>query len=144
MTYRNKRNMMIIILIAIVALLRFTYQFKAIEYRVIGTIGVIWASIQYIFTLFEYYRTDNFQITHVYRLGLKRDEVYWKDIKRVYIISDHFFKAIKIDYGTFSENSMVINSGINGYEDLVRIILDRTQDNLNISLDRRLNDFFSD
>jgi hypothetical protein len=143
MVYKNKKTMMIVLFIMIGILLWVTYKLKAIEYRVFGTIGVIWASIQYVFTLFEYYKIDNNHITHVYRLGLKQDEVHWKDITRVYIVSERFFKAVKIDYGTFSGSSMVINSGIRGYKELVKTILVRTKDNRNISLDLRLDVFLT-
>jgi hypothetical protein len=141
MVYKNKKLMMVVLLLGILTLLYFTFRFREIEYSLFGLIGVVWASILYILALFEYFLVEDTKITHVYRLGLKKDEVKWQNIKRVFIISDSYFKAIRIDYGEFIEKDMVINSGIKGYRELIKIILDKTKNNPDISVDKRLDDF---
>ena len=141
MIYKNKKNMMILLLIGICVFLYFTYQFKEIEYRVFGTIVVIWSSILYVFAIFEYYKIDDEKIIHVYRLGYKTDEIYWKDVNRIFIFSDSYVKGIRIDCVLFSGSSMVINSGIKGYNELVKTIIDKIKDNPNISIDQRLDKF---
>lgn len=140
MFYKNKKSMMAILLLAILALLYFTYQFKGIEYRVFGTIGVIWASIIYVCTLFEYYKIDDTKIIHVYRLGLKKEEICWEDINKVFIISNGYFKAVRIN-SRISGKCMIINSGIKGYNRLLKAVIDRTEENFNIAIDKRLHDF---
>ncbi len=143
MIYKSKKTAAIIYFFVLIGFLYFSYNINEFGWRIFCLVFGVWASIMYIFAVFEYYKVDETKIIHVYRLGLKKDEVLWKDICRVYVFGTGFFKAIRIDYGMFGENDMIINTEIKGYKQLVKTILHNTENNPDVSIDIRLDDFLN-
>lgn len=49
-----------------------------------------------------------------------------------------------MDHGSFADSGMVINSGIKGYEEIIRIMLDKTSDNPGMAVDIKLKEFLNE
>jgi len=141
MVYKNKKSVILILLMILIVYFIFVFQFNSIAYRVFGIVGGVIGSIMYIFALFEYYKVDDTKIA--YRSRLKKHEVFWKDICRVYITGEGFFQAIRVDYGMLGENNIIIGSSIKEYKQLVKTILHNTEKNPDVSIDIRLDDFLN-
>lgn len=141
MIFRNKKIYMISIIFLVFLFLYLPFRSHKIGNIIFGVAGFLWLFILYIFAIFEYYKVDDNKITHIY--GFKKDEVLWKDIKRVFILPNSLFKVIRIDYGMLSEKNMLINSGVKEYKELVKIIIDKAKENPNISIEKRLIEFLN-
>lgn len=139
MKYKNKTSILILLFLLIASFGVIAYLDSRIEYKLFVVIVTFFSSIFYIFALFEYYKVDENKLIHVNKLGLQKKEVFWKDINSIYIYPDKYFKAIRISYGTLNE--IVINTGVKNYKELIKIILHKTKNNLNISIDKRVDDF---
>ncbi|GEM_PF-853352 len=140
MIYRYKKIMPIIALAVIVGLLWFSYQFEAIGYRVVGTVGVIIISVQYVFALFEYFTIEDDKITRVRRFGTKKEVMNWKDVTIVTVLPYKLNKGIILRSNVLVSYDMVISYEVKGYRDIVRIIYERTKDNPDVFIDVRIKE----
>lgn len=141
MVYKNKKSAILISSIILIGYFIFIFQFNSIAYRVFGITGGVWIVFYYISAVFEYYKVDDTKIT--YRSRLKKHEVFWKDICRVYITDTGLFKEIRVDYGFLGENNILISSTIKEYKELIKTIICNTENNPDISIDIRLDDFLN-
>lgn len=132
--------MQVIALAVIVGLLWFSYQFEAIGYRVIGIIGVIITSVQYVFALFEYFIIDDDKITRVRKFGTKKEVMHWKDITIVTILPYKLNKGIILRSNILLSYDIVISYEVKGYRDIVRIVYERTKDNPDVFIDIRIKE----
>lgn len=140
MIYRYKKIMPIIALAVIVGLLWFSYQFEVIGYRVVGIVGVIIISVQYVFALFEYFTIDDDKITRVRRFGTKKEVMNWKDVTIVTVLPYKLNKGIILRSNILVSYDMVISYEVKGYRDIVRIVYERTKDNPDVFIDVRIKE----
>ncbi|EQB88354.1 hypothetical protein J2Z44_003349 [Clostridium punense] len=141
MIYRSKLTIMITLLLGILTLLYFSMQFKMLEYKIFGIIGVVISSIMYIINIFEYYVIDGEKIIYISRLKHKREIVHWKDVNRLISCSDRFVSAIIIEYGTLGGKNIIINSWIKGYSKIIDIAIQKTKCNKDIVVDSNLYNY---
>ncbi|WP_102401611.1 hypothetical protein [Haloimpatiens massiliensis] len=139
MVYRTKKSSLIVCFFILIGFLYFIYNMNGIAWKIYGICFWLYALSIYISMLFKYYKIEDTRI--IYNSGIKKHEIPWKDICRVYITGTGVLEAIRADYGVFGENDMIINKEIKGQKDLVKTILEKTENNPNISIDRRLDDF---
>lgn len=141
MIYKNKKIFMLSIIFTIVFLLYLPYKSNKIEYMLFGIIGFVWTSILYIFAVFEYYEVNEKSLIHAKKMGFEKNEALWKDINSIYLYPNgYFFKAVRLKYGTLNEKEIVINTGVKNYKELIKIVLDKTKDNPQISVDIRVHE----
>jgi len=141
MKYKNKTSILIILFLVIILFGVIAYLDNRIEYKIFIIIVTFFSTIFYILAIFEYYRIDENKLVHVINFGIQKKEVNWRDIKSIYIYPNKYFKSIRIRYGMLNENEIVINTAVKNYKELIKIILERTKDNPNISIDQRVDDF---
>lgn len=141
MVYRNKLIVMIMLFLGIITLLYFSLEFKMLEYKVFGMIGVVITSILYLVSAFEYYIVDNEKVTYISRLKFKKETIYWRDVNRLTSCSDKYVSAIIIECEYLGGRSITINSWVSGYRKIIDSAIARTKDNKNISIDNQLYNF---
>ncbi|WP_102401605.1 hypothetical protein [Haloimpatiens massiliensis] len=139
MIYRTKKTSLIVCFFIIIGFIYFINSIDDIMWKILGACNGIFMLVMYVFAIFKYYKVEDARI--IYNSGIKKHEILWKDICRVYITGEGVFAAIRVDYGLFGENDMVIGRDIKGQKELVKTILEKTENNPNISIDRRLDDF---
>lgn len=141
MKFKNKASGMILILFVIIINYIIAYFVSEIEYKIFVILYTTWASIMYIFTIFEYYEVNEESLIHIKKLGFEKKEALWKDINSIYLYPNKYFiKAIRLRYGTLNEKEIVINTGVKNYKELIKIVLDKTKDNPQISVDIKVHE----
>lgn len=138
MKFKNRISTMIVYLLAIILFIVVAYLDNRMEYKVFIIIVVTLSSILYIFAIFEYYLVDENKLIHSNTFNFKPKEVLWRDIKSIYVYPVKYFKTIRISYGMLNENEIVINTSVKNYKKLVEVILDKTKDNPNIEIDKKV------
>ena len=140
MKYKNKTSILIILLLLIISFGTIAYLDNRIEYKLFLSVITIFSLILYMFAIFEYYTIDESKLVHANKLGFQNKEVNWKDIKSIYLYPAKYFRAIRVRYGLLNENEIVINTGVRDYKEIIKIILEKTKNNPNISIDQRVDD----
>jgi len=57
-----------------------------------------------------------------------------------YNVNNKLVKAIRVDYGSYSEKSIIINNSHINYKELVAYVYDKAKDNRGFSVDYRVLD----
>jgi len=104
-------------------------------------LGIVINSLFGFSLFFEHFLVGPNQIISVKCFGFIRHEVPWDMIGRMsYNVNNKLVKAIRVDYGSYSEKSIIINNSHINYKELVAYVYDKAKDNRGFSVDYRVLD----
>lgn len=138
--YRDKITLVLVAFLVVLVLTLLAFHAKELFNKLFLYTGVIICSAIFILGLFQYTIVDDSGITTVKKIGRRKEIMLWKDIIIVTVYPSRFVNAIVLRSNVIGAYDMVISATLKDYKGFVKIIYEKTKENPDIFIDRRVTD----